>query len=68
VPRFANYIQDHIMLKRAPQKAVVWGFGDASKLTTLTMNDTDYTTISYSEAANERVESIWCVTLHPVSN
>ena len=67
VPRFANYIQDHMVLQRAPQKAVVWGFGDASTLTTLTMNNKIYTTVSRSEPANEIGESIWSVTLDPVT-
>jgi sialate O-acetylesterase len=67
VPRFANYIQDHMVLQRAPQKAIVWGFGDASKLTTLRMNDKIYTTISRPESANEKGESIWSVTLDPVT-
>jgi sialate O-acetylesterase len=68
VPRFANYIQDHMVLQRAPQRAVVWGFGDTSTLTTLTMNNKIYTTISRSEPANAQNESIWSVTLDPVSD
>jgi sialate O-acetylesterase len=44
------------------------GFGDASKLTTLRMNNKIYTTISRSEPANEQGESIWSVTLDPVSD
>jgi hypothetical protein len=52
VPRFANYIQDHMVLQRAPQRAIVWGFGDPGTLTTLRMNDKIYTTISRSEPAN----------------
>jgi sialate O-acetylesterase len=68
VPRFANYIQDHMVLQKAPQRAVVWGFGDASILTTLTMNGTTYTTMSQSELVNAQNESIWSVTLDPVSD
>ncbi len=56
-PDFANYIQDHMVLQRAPQHAVVWRFGDASALTTLRMNDKIYTTISSSERVNELGES-----------
>ncbi len=66
VPRFANYIQDHMVLQRAPQRAIVWGFGDASTLTTLRIADKIYTTMSHSEPANELGESIWSVTLDPV--
>jgi sialate O-acetylesterase len=68
VPRFANYIQDHMVLQRAPQRAIVWGYGDASKLTTLTMNDKIYTTISRSEPTNAQNETIWSVTLDAVSD
>ena len=68
MPRFANYLQDHMVLQRAPQKAIVWGFGDPSTLTTLTINGKSYTTMSQSEAANAQNESIWSVTLDPVSD
>jgi sialate O-acetylesterase len=61
-------MQDHMVLQRAPQNAIVWGFGDASKLTTLRMNNKIHTTISRSESANEQGESIWSVTLDPVSD
>jgi sialate O-acetylesterase len=68
VPRFANYIQDHMVLQRAPQRAIVWGYGDTSTLTILKVNEKVYTTISSAEAANEYGESIWSVTLDPVSD
>ena len=67
VPRFANYFQDHMVLQRAPQRAIVWGYGDPSTLTTLTVVDKIYTTVSGSEPANEKGESIWSVTLDPES-
>ncbi|CAF2590172.1 unnamed protein product [Rotaria sp. Silwood2] len=67
VPRFANYIQDHMVLQRAPQRAVIWGFGDASKLTTLRINNKIYTTVSRTEPANDLGESIWSITLDPFS-
>jgi len=57
-----------MVLQRAPQRAVVWGFGDPSTLTTLTMNGKIYTTISRAEPANAQNESIWSVTLDPVSD
>jgi sialate O-acetylesterase len=57
-----------MVLQRAPQKAIVWGFGDPSTLTTLTMNGRTYTTISRSEPANAQNESIWSVMLDPVSD
>jgi sialate O-acetylesterase len=57
-----------MILQRAPQKAIVWGFGDPEKLTTLTMNNKTYTTISLSKSDNELGESIWSVTLDPVED
>jgi sialate O-acetylesterase len=57
-----------MVLQRASQRAVVWGFGDPSTLITLTMNGKTYTTISGSEPANAQNETIWSVTLDPVSD
>ena len=68
IPRFANYLQDHMVLQRAPQRAIVWGFGDLNTLTILQMNDKIYKTISSSESANAQNESIWSVTLDSVSD
>ena len=68
IPRFANYIQDHMVLQRAPQRAVVWGYGDPSTLTTLVLNDKTYTVMSETESRNAQNESIWSVSLDPVSD
>ncbi|CAF3256528.1 unnamed protein product [Rotaria socialis] len=68
LPRFANYIQDHMVLQRAPQTAVIWGFGGSAKLTTLHMNNKIYSTISRTERANDLGESIWSITLEPISD
>ncbi len=57
-----------MVLQRAPQSAVIWGFSDPGTLTILQMNDKTYTTTSQSEAANAQNESIWSVTLDPVSD
>jgi sialate O-acetylesterase len=57
-----------MVLQRAPQRAVVWGFGDASKLTTLRMNNQIYTTVSRAESVNKLGETIWSVTLDPVTD
>ena len=56
-----------MVLQRAPQRAIVWGFGDSGLLTILTMNNKVYTTISAVEAINAQNESIWSLTLDPVS-
>ena len=55
-----------MVLQRAPQRAIVWGFGNLDALTILTMNNKTYTTISRIELANEQNETIWSVTLDPV--
>jgi len=68
LPRFANYFQDHMVLQRAPQRAVVWGFGDTSRMTTLQIENNIYTTRSNMQPINEVNESIWSVTLDPVSD
>ena len=57
-----------MVLQRAPQKAVVWGFGDASKLTTLRIDGKIYKSMSEVRVANHFGESIWSVTLDPVSD
>ena len=57
-----------MVLQRAPQRAVVWGFGDPSTVTTLTMNNQIHTTVSRPEPTNAQNESIWSVTLDPVSD
>jgi len=68
VPRFANYFQDHMVLQRAPQRAVIWGYGDQSRVTHLSISNQSYTTISNSQVDNAAGESIWSVTLDPVSD
>jgi len=57
-----------MVLQRAPQRAIVWGFSDSNKSTILKMNDQIYTTTSQAELANEQGESIWSITLDPVSD
>jgi sialate O-acetylesterase len=56
-----------MVLQRAPQRAIVWGFGDSSQLITLIMNNKIYRTMSRSELVNTQNESIWSITLDPVS-
>ena len=66
VLRFANYYQDHMVLQRAPQRAVVWGYSDAFNMPIfLAINNKIYRTRSSSSAANSLGESIWSVTLDP---
>jgi len=62
-PRFANYYQDHMVLQRTSQRAVVWGYSDTSNTPiTLTMNNKDYQTMS-APSLNTNEASIWSVTL-----
>ncbi|CAF1153132.1 unnamed protein product [Adineta ricciae] len=62
--RFANYFQDHMVLQRAPQRAIVWGYEDTFDVPILmTMNNKQYHTRSSSRSSNSLDESIWSVTL-----
>ncbi|UJR09504.1 hypothetical protein I4U23_013742 [Adineta vaga] len=67
--RFANYYQDHMVLQRAPERAIVWGYVDAFDVPlVLTMNKKMHRTRSSSFAMDRTGESIWSVTLDPVSD
>ncbi|CAF1151004.1 unnamed protein product [Adineta ricciae] len=62
--RFANYYQNHMVLQRAPQRAIVWGYvEDFNAPIVLTMNRKIYRTRSSSSAIDRTGESIWSVTL-----
>ena len=69
-PRFANYFQDHMLLQRAPQRAIVWGYTDSNTSITLTINNHTYTSTSDPKSINHlgESESSWSVTLDPVSD
>ena len=56
-----------MVLQRAPQRAIVWGYGSPSTLTILRMEDKIYKIISSSETVNAQNEAIWSITLDPVS-
>ncbi len=61
--RFANYFGDNMVLQRAPQRAVVWGYSDASSYIKLSLNNKFYHTMSDPKPINNLGESIWSVTL-----
>ncbi|CAF4139299.1 unnamed protein product [Rotaria socialis] len=62
--RFANYYQDHMVLQRAPQQAIVWGYTDTLNVPIrLTMNNKSYYTMSYKSFIELANVSIWSVTL-----
>lgn len=64
--RFANYYQDHMVLQRAPQRAILWGYADTfNSPIILRMNNKIYRTRSSSAAAKSFGESVWSVTLDP---
>jgi sialate O-acetylesterase len=52
-----------MVLQRGPQRAVVWGYGAASAVTILKMNNKVYRTKSSANPVNRLGESIWSVTL-----
>jgi sialate O-acetylesterase len=57
-----------MVLQRAPQKSILWGFGDPGQLTTLTVNDKTYITVSPLKPLNPQNESIWSITLDPIED
>jgi hypothetical protein len=63
-PRFANYYQDHMVLRRAPYRAIVWGYGDIFNTPIAsTMNNKVYHTITSASPVNSLGASICSVTL-----
>ena len=40
--RFASYYQDHMVLQRHPNRAVIWGYGNVSSAVTIKFEDTVY--------------------------
>jgi len=53
-----------MVLQRAPQRAIVWGYSDTfDTLTILTVNNRMYRTRTSSSPANALGESVWSVTL-----
>jgi sialate O-acetylesterase len=64
--RFANYYQDHMVLQRAPQRAIVWGYVDTFNTPIrLTMNNKIYDTRSSSLSTDASNGSTWEVSLDP---
>jgi len=64
VLRFANYYQDHMVLQRAPQSAIMWGYTDSVDTPiTLTMNNRVYQTMSSKSSVDSNDAPIWSVTL-----
>jgi sialate O-acetylesterase len=57
-----------MVLQRAPEKAIVWGYGDSNQLKTLRINNQIYTTVSHVESENDSGESAWSITLDPVED
>jgi sialate O-acetylesterase len=53
-----------MVLQRAPQRSVVWGYVDTSNtLITLTMDNKEYLTISRASSEDPEAAAIWSVTL-----
>lgn len=64
--RFANYYQDHMVLQRAPQRSIVWGYVDSvNRPIILTLNNKVYETVSSPVLSNAENNSIWSITLDP---
>ncbi|KAM8903262.1 sialate O-acetylesterase-like [Spinachia spinachia] len=60
--RFASYYGDHMVLQRAPQGAVLWGYGPEGAHVTLTLSGPSQQKTTLANVTN----GIWRVTLDPV--
>nr|XP_015192868.1 PREDICTED: sialate O-acetylesterase isoform X1 [Lepisosteus oculatus] len=61
--RFASYYGDHMVLQKAPQRAVVWGYGeDAAEVTVTVVGEREK--VSHTVNVDK---GIWRVTLDPVN-
>nr|XP_040032929.1 sialate O-acetylesterase-like [Gasterosteus aculeatus aculeatus] len=60
--RFASYYGDHMVLQKAPESAVLWGYGPEGAHVTLTLSGPSQRRTSLADVTN----GIWRVTLDPV--
>lgn len=60
--RFASYYGDHMVLQRAPERAVVWGYGPEGALVTVVLMGP----VKQEATIVAVTEGIWRVTLNPV--
>ncbi|UJR38793.1 hypothetical protein I4U23_031458 [Adineta vaga] len=63
--RFANYIQDHMVLQRSPKRSIIWGYSDTNSDVTLELGNQIYKTRSELYSVNKFDENIWSITLDP---
>ncbi|XP_071503702.1 sialate O-acetylesterase-like [Diadema antillarum] len=61
--RLATYYSDHMVLQRAPDSAVIWGFAKPATNITLIFKEMKYTAIA--EVVSYSSEGVWKVTLEP---
>ncbi|KAM8852960.1 sialate O-acetylesterase [Synchiropus picturatus] len=59
---FASYYGDHMVLQRAPERAVVWGFGPEAANLTVSLSGP----VAQQESAVTVAAGIWRVTLQPM--
>ncbi|KAI9537209.1 hypothetical protein NQZ68_027243 [Dissostichus eleginoides] len=62
VLRFASYYQDHMVLQKSPERAVVWGYGSEGAQVSLTLSGQNQQKISQATVTN----GTWRVSLDPV--
>ncbi|KAK5904450.1 hypothetical protein CesoFtcFv8_006014 [Champsocephalus esox] len=62
VLRFASYYQDHMVLQKSPERAVVWGYGSEGAQVKFTLSGQYQQKISQATVTN----GTWRVTLDPV--
>ena len=62
--RFANYYQDHMVLQRAPQRAIVWGYSRcvSMHLLVLTMDNKMYRTTNLCNQPTNSIGALYVVS------
>ncbi|XP_014871091.1 sialate O-acetylesterase [Poecilia latipinna] len=61
--RFASYYGDHMVLQKAPQKAVLWGYGSEREQVAVYLTSS---TVLQKVLSDPVTNGIWQVTLEPV--
>uniref|UniRef100_A0A3P9I405 Sialic acid acetylesterase n=1 Tax=Oryzias latipes TaxID=8090 RepID=A0A3P9I405_ORYLA len=60
--RFASYYGDHMVLQKAPQRAVLWGYAPAGERVTISLSGP----VKQKRACTSATQGIWRVLLDPV--
>ncbi|XP_063291972.1 sialate O-acetylesterase [Pelobates fuscus] len=65
--RFASYYGDHMVLQKAPSKAVIWGYGEVGATVTVSLYK-DLDTVTKKSVFINEPEAVWRVVLDPIDH